>query len=223
MTQTTPHNPPQQSLSNTHATNAPQIQATVQFQTTTPTRQSILQILAYTPAQNTQPQSIQTCLTIKTLHFYALPNLTTPRNLSRPPLQTIPTNPLSYRLTSTIPNSTQHSKTNNNQLNTLSPFSTTKKSNMTRNMLQNSQFQTSNPPSTTIRTNPHINIAYTQPFTNTPNISSIVSNVPTNNTVPPSAIPQSTVSHSTYINSSTSIFEPIKPFDGLYHDYTLKE
>ena len=46
MTQTTPHNPPQQVYSNTHATNAPQIQPTVQFQSTTPTRQPILQTLA---------------------------------------------------------------------------------------------------------------------------------------------------------------------------------
>ena len=36
-TQTTPHNSPQQSFSNTHGTNAPRFQPTVQFQTTTPT------------------------------------------------------------------------------------------------------------------------------------------------------------------------------------------
>ena len=46
------------------------------------------------------------------------------------------------------------------------------------------------------------------------------SNIPTFNTVPPSTIPRSTVSHPTYINSSTSIFEPIKPFDGLGQNYT---
>ena len=90
-------------------------------------------------------------------------------------------------------------------------------------MLQNTHFQTSNPPSTTIRTNPHINATYTQPFTKTPNISSHVSNVPTYNTVPLSTIPQSTVSHPTYINSSTSISEPIKPFDCLDHKYTPEE
>ena len=90
----------------------------------TPTRQPILQILAYTPAQNTQSQNIQTGLTINTQHSNALPKYTTSRNLSRPPLQTIPNNPISYCLTSTNPNSTQHSTTNNIQLNTLNPFST---------------------------------------------------------------------------------------------------
>ena len=57
-TQTTPQNSPQHGFSNTHATNAPQIQPTVQFQKTTPTRQSIFQTLTYTPAQNTQTQNI---------------------------------------------------------------------------------------------------------------------------------------------------------------------
>ena len=42
-------------------------------------------------------------------------------------------------------------------------------------------------------------------------------NKPTPNTIPPSTIPQSTVSHPNYINSSTSISEPIKPFDGFDH------
>ena len=36
------HNFPDQGSSNAHATNAPQIHSTVQFQTTTPTRQPIL-------------------------------------------------------------------------------------------------------------------------------------------------------------------------------------
>ena len=65
-------------------------------------------------------------------------------------------------------------------------------------MLQNTQFQTSNTHSTTLRTNPHINAIHTQPFTNTSNISSNVSNIFTYNTVPPSLIPQFTVSHPTY-------------------------
>ena len=90
-------------------------------------------------------------------------------------------------------------------------------------MLQNTQFQTSNPPSTTIRTNPHVNATYTQPFTNPSNISSNNSNIPPYNTVPPSTIPQSTVSKPTYKNSSTPISEPIKPFDGLDHNYTPEE
>ena len=122
LTQTTPHISPQQCTSNTHATNAPQIQPTVQFQTTTPTRQPILQTLAYTPAQNTQTQKIQTGLTIKILHSNAIPNYTTSRNSSRPPLQTIPTNPLSYSFTSTNPKSTQTFTANNLQLKTLIRF-----------------------------------------------------------------------------------------------------
>ena len=182
-TQTTPHNSPQQSSSSTHATNAPQIQPTVQFQTTTSTIQPILQTLAYTPAQITETQNIQTGLTINTLHSNAIPKYTIPRNLSRPPLQTIPTNPLSYSVTSTNPNSTQIFTANNTQLITLNLFSTSQSSNITRNVLQITHFQTSNPPSTTVRTNPQINATNTQPFTNTPIISSNVSNVPTYNTV----------------------------------------
>ena len=91
---------------------------------------------------------------------------------------------------------------------------------MTRNMLQNIRFQTSNLPSTTIRTYPHIKTTYKLPFTNTQIISSNTSNILTYNTVHPSTIPQSTVSHPTYINSSTSVSEPIKPLDGLDHNYT---
>ena len=152
------------------------------------------------------------------LHSNALPNYTTSRNFSRPPLQTLTTNPLSYNLTGTNPGSTQHSTSNNIQLNTLNPFSTSQSSNMTRNMLQTTQFQTSNPSSTTIRTNPPIHATYTQPFTNTPNILSNTSNVLTYITIPLSTKPQSTVSHPNYINSSTLISEHIKLFDGLDHN-----
>ena len=63
----------------------------------------------------------------------------------------------------------------------------------------------------------------TQLFTNTPNISSNTSNIPTYNPVPPSTMPQSTNSHPTYLNSSASICEPIKPFDGFDHSYTPEE
>ena len=47
--------------------------------------------------------------------------------------------------------------------------------------------------------------------------------MPSYNTVPPSTIPQSTVPNPTYINSSTSISEPFKSFDGLDHSYTPAE
>ena len=90
-------------------------------------------------------------------------------------------------------------------------------------MLQNTQFETPNPPSTTIRTNPHIIATWTQLFTTQSKISSNVSNIPMYNTVPPSTIPQSTVSGPTLINSSLSISEPIKPFVGINHNYPLEE
>ena len=89
-------------------------------------------------------------------------------------------------------------------------------SNAIGSTLQNSQFQTSNPSSTNIRTNPYFHNTSTTSITN-------LSNVPTYNTVPPSLIPQSTISQPTFINSSTSISGPFKPFDGLDHNYTPKE
>ena len=115
-TGTTPHNSPQQSSSNTQTMN------TVQFHTTTSTTQPTQQTLSFTPAQNTQSRNIQNALTFNTLHSNAMPIYTTSRNLSGPPLQTIPTNPLSHSLTSTNPNNTQHPTTNNNQFDTLNPF-----------------------------------------------------------------------------------------------------
>ena len=89
-------------------------------------------------------------------------------------------------------------------------------SNTITSTLQTSQFQPPSPPSTTIRTNPHFHNNPTTSFTN-------ISNIPTYNTTPPSTITHSSMSHPTYINSSTSISEPIKPFDGLDHNYTPEE
>ena len=83
-------------------------------------------------------------------------------------------------------------------------------------MLQNSKFQIPNSPLTTIRTNPNFLNTSTTSFTN-------LSNIPTYNTVQTSTITQNTTPHPTYINSSTSISEPIKPFDGLDHNYTPEE
>ena len=100
-----------------------------------------------------------------------------------------------------------------NPLNTLSSQHT---SNTIPPTLQTSQFYIPHPPSTTIRTNPHFHNTST---TSLPNIS----NNPTYNTTPPSTISHNTMSHPTYFNSSTSISEPIKPFDGLDHNYTPEE
>ena len=87
-------------------------------------------------------------------------------------------------------------------------------------MLQPTQFQSSHSHFTTIRTNPHLHKIYTQPLAITQNTTSNASNTPTYNTTPQPTIPQSKVLHPTYINSSTSISEPIKPFDGLDHNHT---
>ena len=92
-----------------------------------------------------------------------------------------------------------------------------------RNTLQNTQFQTCNPlfqrlePILTLIVHVH-NL-----FTITSNTTTNTSNIPTYNTIPPSTKPQSTVSHPTYINSFTSISEPIKPFDNLDYTYTPEE
>ena len=180
-------------------------------------------MILFTPAQHTQTQNIQPILAINTLQPNLISNYTTSRNITRPPLQTIPTNPLSYNLTSTNPNTTQHSTINNHHLNTLSPPSTSQTPHTTRNTLQPTQSQSSHSHSTTIRANPHLHKTYTQLLPNTQNITSNASRTPTYITIPTSTIPQSTVSLPTYINSSTSIFEPIKPFDGLEHDYTPEE
>ena len=121
---------------------------------------------------------MQPTLTINTLQSNPSPNYTTSRHLSGPPLQTIPTNSLSYSLISTNPNNTQPTITNNNLLNTLNPPSTSQQSNTARNILQNTQFQIPHPPSTAIRTNPYKNAKYTQPVTYPPIIPSHVSNIP---------------------------------------------
>ena len=214
---TTSHNSPQQGSSKTQVTN------TVQFQTITPSTQPEVQTLAYTPAQTTQTKNIQPAITHNTLQSNPLTNYTTSRHLSIPPSQTIPTNPLSYSLTSTIPKNTQTTITNNNLLDTLNPRSTSQQPNILRNILHNTQIQLLNPPSTTTRTNPYINPTYSQPVTNPPNIPFTVSNIPIYNTHPPSTMSQPTIPQPTYFNSSTSIYEPIKPFDGLDHNYTPEE
>ena len=131
-------------------------------------------------------------------------------------MQPILANSVSYNLTSTNSSQTQQSNTNNNRPDSLNTFPPPQTSNTIIPTLQNSQFQIPNPPSTKIRTNPY--------FHNTPVISfPNISKVPTYNTVPPSTISQNTISQPTYINSSTSISEPTKPFDGLDHNYTPEE
>ena len=204
------HISPQQDSSNTQHTN------TVHFQTPTPPSPPEIQTSTYTPAQNNPVQNVQTSLNINTIHSNPPFNYATSRHLSRPPLQPTLTNPLSYNLTSTNSSHTQQSSTNNNRPNSLNTFPPPQTSDTITPTIQNSQFQIPNPPTTNIRTNAHFRNTPTNSFTN-------ISNVSTYNTVPPSTTSQNTISQPTYINSSTSISEPIKPFDGLDHNYTPEE
>ena len=213
-TQINTHDSSQQSSSNTHY--IAQNTSTVQFQTPTPPSSSEIQTSTYTPAQTNPVQTTQPTLNINTIHSNTSTNYTTARHLSRPPLQPILTNPLSYSLTSTNPNLTQQSQINYNAPNLLNTLSSQHTSNTITPTLQTSQFHIPNPPSTTIRTNPHFHNTSTTSLTN-------ISINPTYNTTPPSTISHNTLSHPTYINSSTSISEPIKPFDGLDHNYTPEE
>ena len=93
-TQNHTHNSPQQGSSHTQHTN------TVHFQTPIPPSPHEIQTSTYTPAQSNSVH-VQTSLNINTIHSNRPSNYTTPRHLSRPPLQPILTNPLSYNLTST--------------------------------------------------------------------------------------------------------------------------
>ena len=120
-TQINTHDSSQQSSSNTPYIG--QNNNTVHFQTPTPPLSSEIHTSTYTPAQTNSIQTTQTTLNINTIHSNPSTNYTTARHLSRPPLQTILTNPLSYSLTSTNPSNTQQSQINyntTNQLNTLS-------------------------------------------------------------------------------------------------------
>ena len=204
------HDSPQQGSSNTQHTNI------VHFQTSTPSSPPQTQTSTYTPAQNNPFQNVQTGLNINTNHSNPPFHYTTSRHLSRPPLQPILTNPLSYNLTSTNSSHIQQSSTNNITINSLKNASTLQTSNTLPPTLQNSQFQIPNPPSTTIRTNPYFHNMSTTSFTN-------ISKVPTYNTVQASTISQNTIPQPTYINSSTSVSEPNKPFGGLDHNYLPEE
>ena len=206
----TTHNSPQQGSSfipNTH---------TVHFQTTTPPSPPQIQTSTYAPAQNNPIQNIQTGLNINTIHSNLSYHYTTSRHPSRPPVQPILTNPIFYNLTSTNPSQIQPPITANNTLNSLNNAYSSQTSNTSPPTLQISHFQIPHPPSTTIRTNPYFHNTSTFSCTN-------ISNVPTYNTVQPTTMSQTTMPQPTYINSSTSISEPVKPFDGLDYNYTPEE
>ena len=202
----TPHISPQQGSSNTFSIRQNPLHET-QFHTSTTPIQSH-QTLLYLPAQSSVSSSTPPILTINTLHTNPKTNVTTSRNLSRPPSPLIESNPLSYSLTSTNLHSQFFS--NNIQSNNI-----------------NIQWCCINfqphIPSTTTQTIPHIQPINTQPQTNALNIPSTSFNPSTTHTLPPTTLPLSTLSTPTYIKSATSISEPIKPFDGLDHNYTTEE
>ena len=78
--------------------------------------------------------------------------------------------------------------------------------------------------STTIRTNPHLYATNTFPNTGTQNIQHLPPTSHVNNhTTSSSTLPLTTISNPSYINSLASISEPMKPFDGVDHKYTLEE
>ena len=166
-TQINTHDSPQQSSSNTHY--IAQNTNTVHFQTPTPPSSSEIQTSTYTPAQTNSVQTTKPTLNINTIHSNPSTNYTTARHLSRPPLQPILTNPLSYSLTSTNPSHTQQSQINYNAPNLLNTLSSQHTSNTTTPTLQTSQFHIPNPPSTTIRTNPHFHNTSTTSLTNISN------------------------------------------------------
>ena len=95
----------------------------------------------FAPAQSILVQNVQTGLNINTIHSNPPFKYTTSRHLSRPPLQPILTNPLSYNLISTNSSHTQQSSTNNNRPNSLNTFPPPQTSNTITPTLQNSQFQ----------------------------------------------------------------------------------
>ena len=161
-TQIHTHISPQKGSSNTqHNT---QHNNTVQFQTPTAPSPPEIQISTYTPAQSNPVQNVQTSLNITTIHSNPPFSYTTSRHLSRPPLQHILTNPLSYNLTSTNSSHTQQSQTNNNRPNSLRTFPPQHTFNTITHTLQNSQFQIQNHHSTTLRTNPHFHNTSTTSF-----------------------------------------------------------
>ena len=75
----------------------------------------------------------------------------------------------------------------------------------------------------TIQTNPLIQPISAQSQFNTINIPPPSFSSHTTHAIPSSTIPLTTLTTSTYINSSASISDSIKSFDGLDHNYTPEE
>ena len=146
-------------------------------------------------------------MTINTLHTNPTTDTKTSRTLYRPPLSLISNNSLSYNLTST--NFHSQPSSNTTQCNTNIQSSST-------------QFNNHISPNT-IQTNPHVHPTSIQAQANTLNIPSNSFHSHTTHTIPFSTAPLTTLNTPTYINSSASISEPIKRFDGLDYNYTPEE
>ena len=155
----------------------------------------------YTQAQNTFDPIIPTNFNIKMIQTNPTPDVNS-RTLSRPPLQTIPTKLLQYNLSSTNTHNTKHSilSVEHNTQTTTS-----------NNSIQHHNALV--PSSSYIQTNP-----YFTPISQIPtNTNTLQTNTSHSNyhITHPYAPPSTTISNPTYINSSTSISEPIKQFNGL--------
>ena len=164
----------------------------------------------YTPAQKTTATNIPTTFNFNMLHTNPPPNIVTPRTLSTPSIPTILTNPLQCNLSSTNIRTTQHS---------VYPLVHNTQAVTSITIVQNNSVAV--PSCSSIRTNPFVT-----PITQIPtNTIKLQTNTSYSNyhTTQQSTQPLPTVSNPTYINSSASISETIKPFDCLDQKYTPEE
>ena len=164
----------------------------------------------YTEAQNTSDPNIPTTVNINMIRTNPPPNIANSRTLSRPQLQTIPTNPSQYNLSSTNTHTT---------LLSISSIQHNSQTTTSSNSIQHQNIPA--PLTSSVRTNPYFTAISHFP-TNTDILQTNTSHSIYHITHPYTQ-PSTTISNPTYINSSTSVSEPIKPFDGLDHKYTPEE
>ena len=161
----------------------------------------------YTQAQKT---SDPTTFNINMIHTNPPPNFGLSGTLSRHSIQTSPTNPLQYNLSSTNTHRTQHS------IYSLEHNSQTVTSNISAQ-----QNKIPVPSSSSFRTNPCFT-PFSQIPSNTKNLRNKTSHS-NNHITHPYAQPSTTISNPAYMRPSASISEPINQFDGLNHNYTPEE
>ena len=163
-----------------------------------------------TQAQKTSDPNLPTTFNINIIHTNPPSNIVTSRTLCTPPIQTIPYNPLQYNLSSTNTHNKQHTICSPEHITqTVTSYNSVQHHNV------------SVPSSSSIKTNP-----YFTPMSQSPaNTNNLQTNTPHSNyhITHPYAQPSTTISNPTYINSSASISETIKSFDGLDPKYTPEE